>query len=117
MAHGRAGGREDPVEVDVDHPVPALVAVALEFALRYARPLGARPRPDEPDAGIDARVRKRDVEPAVQSRRLVDRVIEGVVVGHVSDRGPYVEPICLEAVTPAPQLDRLSTSISVTRAP
>ncbi len=82
-----------PLEVDVDHPVPALVAVALEFAVRYARPLGARPRPDEPDAGIDARVRKRDVEPAVQRRRLVDRVIERVVVGHVSDRSPYVEPI------------------------
>ena len=85
------------VEVDVDHAVPALVGVALERAVLHPRPLAAGPRADETDARIDAGVRERDVEPAVRFRRLVDRAIEGGVIGHVGDRAPHVEPFALQA--------------------
>ncbi len=85
------------VEVDVDHAVPALVAVALERAVLHSRPLAAGPGADETDARIDAGVRERDVEPAVGLRRLVDRTIEGSVIGHVGDRAPHVEPLVLQA--------------------
>ena len=54
-------------------------------------------RADETDARIDAGVRERDVEPAVCLRRLVDRAIEGGVIGHVGDRAPHVEPLVLQA--------------------
>ena len=88
--------REDPVEVDVDHAVPALVGVALERAFLHSRPLAARPRADEADARVDAGVRERDVEPAVGVRRLVDRAIEGGMIGHVGDGAPHVEPLTLQ---------------------
>ena len=66
------------VEVDVDDAVPAFVGVALERALLDARPLASGPSGDEADAGVDAGVRERDVEPAVRARRLVDRVSSAV---------------------------------------
>ena len=75
-----ARGREDPVEVDVDHAIPALVAVTLERPLVHPRPLAAGPRADEADAGIDAGVGERDVEPAVElapPRRSRDRARRG----------------------------------------
>jgi len=45
-----ARGGEDPVQVDVDHPVPALVRVELERALLDAGPLVAGPACDEAGA-------------------------------------------------------------------
>ena len=92
-----ARGGEDPVEVDVDHPVPALVGVTLERALVHPRPLAAGPGADEADAGVDAGVGEGHVEPAVQRRRFVDRAIERGMVGHVRGRGPDVEPVARQA--------------------
>ena len=71
--------------------------VALERALLHSWPLASGPGADETDARIDAGVRERDVEPAVCLRRLVDRAIEGSVIGHVGDRAPYVESLVLQA--------------------
>ena len=85
-----------PVEVDVDHAVPALVGVALERALLHSRPLAACPGADEADSWIDAGVRERDVEPAVRLRRLVDRAIERGVIRHVGDGAAHVEPFALQ---------------------
>ena len=65
-------------------------------AVLQSRPLAAGPRADETGAGIDAGVRERDVEPAVRLRRLVDRAIEGSVIGHVGDGAPHVQPLTLQ---------------------
>ena len=95
-SRGSRGG-EDPVQVDVDHAVPALVGVALERALLHPRPLAPGPGADEADAGIDAGVGEGDIEAAVQLRRLVDRLIEPRVVGDVGDRAPHVESLVPES--------------------
>ena len=91
VAGGGASGREHAAEVDVDHAVPALVAVALELALGHPRPLVSRPGPDETGARVDPGVGERDVEPAVQAGRLVDHGVQHGVVGHVGNRGSHVE--------------------------
>ena len=116
VAGGGTRRREDPVEVDVDHAVPALVGVALERALLDSRALAACPGADEADAWIDAGVRERDVEPAVRLRRLVDRAVEGGVIRHVGDDAPHVEPFACSRDACAATASA-STSISVTRAP
>ena len=96
VARRGARGREDPVEVDVDDAVPALVGVALERAVLDAGARVAGPGADEPDTRIDAGVGERDVEPAVGLRRLVDRLIEGGVIGDVGDGAAHVEPFALQ---------------------
>jgi hypothetical protein len=96
VAGGGARRGEDPVEVDLDDPVPALVAVALERAVgRPCRPAAAR-EADEAWAGIDPGVGKRDIEPAVHRRRFVDHAIQRGPVSHVRDRSPHVEPFAAE---------------------
>ena len=96
VAGGGTRGREDAVEVDVDDSVPALVRVVLERTILSAGSLAADPGTDEADTRIDPGVRERDVEPAVGLRRVVDRPIEGGVIGHVGDGRPHVEPFALE---------------------
>ena len=68
--------REDPVEVDVDHAIPALVAVALERALLHPRPLARPPRrrrSRHPGRCRRSRMRRRAGRMSPPPRRSHDR--------------------------------------------
>ncbi len=82
MPGGRAEGGEDAVEVDVDHPLPALIGVVLQRALGVAHPR-AGPAADEAGAGIDPGVGEDHVQLAVFGDRLVEGAVEGGMVGDV----------------------------------
>ena len=92
MSGGCTCGREDAVEIDLDHTVPALVGIALERAVLESGSLAARPASHEPDTRIDARVRERHVEATVCLRSLVDCPIESGVIRDVGARARTSSP-------------------------
>ena len=86
VAGGGARRGEDPVEVDLDDRVPALVAVALEHAVGGPRLPAAVREGDEAGAGIEPSVGEYDIEPALHRCRFVDHAIQRGSVSHVRDR-------------------------------
>jgi peptidyl-dipeptidase Dcp len=89
--------REHAVEIDVDHPVPAVVPVALERPVRYTRTLPANPTADEARPWIDPRIRERDVQPSVDVGCTVDRRLQRGAIGHVRRDTADVEAVALQA--------------------
>src|SRR6185312_15817274 len=91
MSRGGARGRENAVQVDLDDPIPAIVAVILEGALGDPIAMRAHPGSNEPNARIDARVSAHYIEAPVFARCFVYRGIERFVVGHVDCLAPDIQ--------------------------
>src|SRR5580704_12461144 len=87
-----AYGRKDAVEIDVDDPVPALITVALERALRIALSLRSDPRADEPRSRVDTSVSTHDIQTPVFPGGFIDRGVERLVIRNVDGFSAYIQP-------------------------
>ncbi len=68
VASRSAHGCKDPVQIDVDDPIPALVGVVFQSALAHPGTLGTDPRSHEAHTRIDPGICEDCVESAVCAR-------------------------------------------------
>src|SRR5580692_10692696 len=92
MSSSGAYGCEYAIEIDVDDPVPALIAVAFECALGIALSLRSDPRADEPRSRVDASVRTHDIETPVFPFGLIDRGVECLMIRNVDGLSTHIQP-------------------------
>ena len=91
VARRRTHRGEYSGQVDVDGPLPALVAVVLERAFRRTAAIRSEPGAEKPRTGIDAGIGKGDIEATVAGGRFVEGPVQGRMVGDIDDLAVDIE--------------------------
>ena len=85
-----------PIQIDFDQAVPPLVRIVLKSSLGNARSLRSRPAPDETGPWIDAGIGKHDIQPAIDTRGIVQDGIERLVIGDIHHLPADIKPGTLQ---------------------
>ena len=85
MTRGRPDGSKHAIQIDFDHPIPALVRIVLESAFSNARSFRSRPATNKPHSRIDAGIGKDNIKPTVDANGAINSCVERLVIGNIYD--------------------------------